>query len=54
MKKNVFDSCPKYLGALTWNHPGIKIIFKGFYVLFFVFYETLKKTGRKKFLLSLS
>ena len=21
MKKNVFESCPKYLGALTWNHP---------------------------------
>ena len=22
MKKNVFESCPKYLGALTWNHPA--------------------------------
>ena len=21
MKKNVFESGPKYLGALTWNHP---------------------------------
>ena len=21
MKKYVFGSCPKYLGALTWNHP---------------------------------
>ena len=21
MNKNVFESCPKYLGALTWNHP---------------------------------
>ena len=21
MKKKVFESCPKYLGALTWNHP---------------------------------
>jgi hypothetical protein len=22
MKKNVFESGPKYLGALTWNHPA--------------------------------
>ena len=31
MKKNVFQSCPKYLGALTWNHPETKIavIFTG-------------------------
>ena len=21
MKKNVFELCPKYFGALTWNHP---------------------------------
>ena len=25
MKKNVFESCPKYLGALTWNHPNMKV-----------------------------
>ena len=25
MKKNVFESCPKYLGALTWNHPKASI-----------------------------
>ena len=25
MKKNVFESCPKYLGALTWNHPNTNI-----------------------------
>ena len=23
MKKKVFESCPKYLGALTWNHPVV-------------------------------
>ena len=21
MNQNVFESCPEYLGALTWNHP---------------------------------
>ena len=27
-EKNVFESCPKYLGALTWNHPrgkGVRV-----------------------------
>ena len=27
MKKNVFGSCPKYLGALTWNHPTTSLCF---------------------------
>ena len=26
MKNNVFESCPKFLGALTWNHPATIIM----------------------------
>ena len=29
MKKNVFESGPKYLGALTWNHPHVRFQVSG-------------------------
>ena len=26
MKNNVFESCPKFLGSVTWNHPATIIM----------------------------
>ena len=36
MKKYVFDSCPKYLGALTWNHPRVTVILCLFHYLRYI------------------